>query len=71
MAAATLGFLGLGAPPPTPEWGTIVAESREYLPGAWWYSLAPGLAICLTMLGFYLFGDGLAEFLDPRSSRSR
>lgn len=69
MASATLGFLGLGAPPPTPEWGRMIAESREYLPEAWWYPLAPGLAIFLTVLGFYLSGDGLRDILDPQTRR--
>jgi peptide/nickel transport system permease protein len=67
LAAATLGFLGLGAPPPTPEWGRMIAESRVYLPDAWWYPLAPGMAIFLTVLGCYLFGDGLRDILDPRT----
>ncbi len=70
LAAATLGFLGLGSPPPTPEWGRMIAESREYLPDAWWYPLAPGMAIFLTVLGFYLFGDGLRDVLDPSTRRS-
>ena len=69
LASATLGFLGLGAPPPTPEWGRMIAESREYLPAAWWYPLAPGMAIFLTVLGFYLFSDGLRDILDPRTRR--
>ncbi|HWX50857.1 MAG TPA: ABC transporter permease [Roseomonas sp.] len=69
LTAATLGFLGLGAPPPTPEWGRMIAESREYLPEAWWYALAPGLAIFLTVLGFNLLGDGLRDVLDPRTRR--
>ncbi|MBN8893156.1 MAG: D-ala-D-ala transporter subunit [Rhodospirillales bacterium 70-18] len=70
LTAATLGFLGLGAPPPTPEWGRMIAESREYLPDAWWYALAPGMAIFLTVLGFNLLGDGLRDILDPRTRRS-
>lgn len=70
LTAATLGFLGLGAPPPTPEWGRMIAESREYLPEAWWYALAPGIAIFLTVLGFNLFGDGLRDILDPQTRRS-
>lgn len=70
LTAATLGFLGLGAPPPTPEWGRMIAESREFLPEAWWYALAPGVAIFLTVLGFNLFGDGLRDILDPRTRRS-
>lgn len=69
LAAATLGFLGLGAPPPTPEWGRMIAESRQYLPEAWWYALAPGLAIFFTVLGAYLFGDGLRDILDPHTRR--
>jgi len=67
LAATTLSFLGLGAPPPTPEWGRMIAESREYLPEAWWYPVAPGMAIFLTVLGCYLFGDGLRDILDPRT----
>ena len=67
LAATTLSFLGLGAPPPTPEWGRMIAESREYLPEAWWYPLVPGMAIFLTVLGCYLFGDGLRDILDPRT----
>ena len=70
LSAATLGFLGLSAPPPTPEWGRMIAESREYLPEAWWYPLAPGFAIFLTVLGFYLFGDGVRDVLDPRLRRA-
>jgi peptide/nickel transport system permease protein len=70
LTAATLGFLGLGAAPPTPEWGRMIAESREYLPEAWWYATAPGVAIFLTVLGFNLFGDGLRDILDPRTRRS-
>ena len=70
LAATTLSFLGLGAPPPTPEWGRMIAESREYLPEAWWYPLAPGMAIFLTVLGCYLFGDGLRDILDPRTRQA-
>jgi peptide/nickel transport system permease protein len=69
LSAVTLGFLGLGAPPPTPEWGRMIAESREYLPDAWWYPLAPGLAIFLTVLSVYLIGDGVRDLLDPRAKR--
>ena len=70
LTAATLGFLGLGAPPPSPEWGRMIAESREFLPEAWWYATAPGLAIFLVVMGFNLFGDGLRDILDPRIRRS-
>jgi len=66
LTAAALGFLGLGAPPPTPEWGRTIAESREFLPGAWWYAAAPGIAIFLTVMGFNLLGDGLRDVLDPK-----
>jgi len=71
LTAAALGFLGLGPPPPTPEWGRTIAESREFLPDAWWYAAAPGLAIFLTVMGFNLLGDGLRDLLDPRIRRSR
>jgi peptide/nickel transport system permease protein len=70
LTAATLGFLGLGAPPPTPEWGRMISESREFLPQAWWYAAAPGLAIFLVVMGFNLFGDGLRDLLDPRIRRA-
>ena len=65
-----LGFLGLGAPPPAPEWGRMISESREFLPEAWWYALAPGLAIFLVVMGFNLLGDGLRDILDPRIRRA-
>jgi peptide/nickel transport system permease protein len=71
LTAATLGFLGLGAQPPTPEWGRMIAESREFLPQAWWYALAPGMAIFLVVMGFNLLGDGLRDILDPRIRRGR
>lgn len=69
LTAAALGFLGLGAPPPTPEWGRMIAESREFLPEAWWYAAAPGFAIFLVVMGFNLLGDGLRDILDPRIRR--
>ena len=69
LTAAALGFLGLGAPPPTPEWGRTIAESREFLPEAWWYALAPGMAIFLVVMGFNLLGDGLRDILDPKIRR--
>lgn len=71
LTAAALGFLGLGPPPPTPEWGRTIAESREFLPDAWWYATAPGVAIFLVVMGFNLLGDGLRDILDPRIRRSR
>ena len=67
---AALGFLGLGAPPPTPEWGRTIAESREYLPDAWWYAAAPGIAIFLVVMGFNMLGDGLRDVLDPKTRRA-
>ena len=70
LTAASLGFLGLGAPPPTPEWGRMIAESREFLPDAWWYATAPGIAILLVVMGFNLLGDGLRDVLDPRIRRA-
>jgi len=70
LTAAALGFLGLGAPPPTPEWGRTIAESREYLPDAWWYAAAPGLAIFLVVIGFNMLGDGLRDVLDPKTRRA-
>ena len=71
LVAAVLGFLGMGATPPEPDWGLTIAESRNYLPGAWWYSIFPGLAILVTVLGFNLLGDGLRDLVDPRLRRSR
>ena len=70
LTAAALGFLGLGPPPPTPEWGRTIAESREYLPDAWWYAAAPGFAIFLVVIGFNMLGDGLRDVLDPRTRRT-
>lgn len=70
LTAAALGFLGLGAPAPSPEWGRTIAEAREYLPDAWWYALAPGLAIFLVVMGFNMLGDGLRDVLDPKLRRS-
>jgi peptide/nickel transport system permease protein len=66
LTAAILGYLGVGAQPPSPEWGLAVAEAREYLPGAWWFATFPGLAIFVVVLAFNLFGDGLRDVLDPR-----
>ncbi len=71
LTAAVLGFLGMGATPPAPDWGLTIAQSRIYLPGAWWYALYPGLAILLTVMGFNLLGDGLRDLVDPRLRRSR
>ncbi len=69
MTAAVLGFLGMGAQPPAPEWGAMIAEARLYLPDAWWYATAPGLAIFCVVMGFNLLGDALRDILDPRLRR--
>jgi peptide/nickel transport system permease protein len=67
ISVAALGFLGLGARPPRPEWGTMLSTARDYVgQGQWWYATFPGLAIILTVLGFNLLGDGLRDALDPR-----
>jgi len=70
LEAAALGFLGLGAQPPTPEWGAMLADSYKYFTsGAWWVFCFPGAAIMLSVLGFNLLGDGLRDALDPRLGR--
>ena len=71
LTAAVLGFLGVGATPPDPDWGLAIAESRQYLPENWWFATFPGLAILITVLGFNLFGDGLRDLVDPKLRRSR
>jgi peptide/nickel transport system permease protein len=67
LAAASLGFIGLGAQPPAPEWGSMISIGRNYLPTWWWYATFPGLAIYFTVLGFNLVGDGLRDVFDPKS----
>ncbi len=71
LTAAILGFLGVGAAPPSPDWGLAVAEARQHLPESWWFATFPGLAILLLVLGFNLLGDGLRDVADPRLRRSR
>ncbi|MCC7426958.1 MAG: ABC transporter permease [Alphaproteobacteria bacterium] len=66
LTAAGLGFLGLGAQPPLPEWGTMIATSRRYILEQWWVPLIPGIAIFLASLAFNLIGDGLRDVLDPK-----
>jgi len=66
LMAASLGFLGFGAQPPTPEWGVIASEARIYMRDQWWYPTFPSIMILLTVLGFNLLGDGLRDVLDPR-----
>jgi dipeptide transport system permease protein len=70
LEAAALGFLGQGAQPPTPEWGAMLADSREFITRAWWVVTFPGLAILITVLAINLFGDGLRDALDPKMKRS-
>ncbi|MES0199480.1 nickel transporter permease [Mesorhizobium sp. M0011] len=67
LTAAGLGFLGLGAQPPLPEWGTMIASGRRFVLDQWWVAGAPGFAILIVSLGFNLLGDGLRDALDPRS----
>jgi len=69
LTAAGLGFIGFGAQPPTPEWGAMVSETRNFIAEAPWASTAPALAILLTVLAFNLLGDGLRDVLDPRGKR--
>lgn len=71
MYAAALSFIGLGAQPPTPEWGAMISTGRNYLRDSWWYPTFPGLAILITVLGFNLLGDGLRDILDPRLKERR
>lgn len=66
LTAAGLGFLGLGAQPPSPEWGTMLSSGREFVMTSWWIAAIPGTAILLTSLAFNLLGDGLRDILDPR-----
>ena len=67
LTAAGLGFLGLGAQPPTPEWGAMVSDGQQVLLDQWWVATAPGLAIFVVSVGFNLLGDGLREVFDPRA----
>lgn len=71
LAAAGLGYLGLGAQPPTPELGTMLAEARAFLRQAWWMSVFPGLAITIMVLGLNLVGDALSDIFDVRRAASR
>ena len=67
LTAAGLGFLGLGAQPPMPEWGAMISTGRQYMLDQWWLATIPGLAILIVSMGFNLLGDGLRDVLDPRS----
>ena len=68
LTAAGLGFLGLGAQPPMPEWGSMISTGRQYMLDAWWVAAVPGLAIVVVSLGFNLLGDGLRDLLDPKQA---
>lgn len=70
LDAAALGFLGMGAQPPTPEWGTMLAEARGFITSAWWVVTMPGIAILVTVIAINLIGDGLRDALDPKLKRS-
>lgn len=67
LTASSLSFIGLGAQPPTPEWGAMISTARIYALDQWWYVTFPGIAIFLTVVGFNLVGDGIRDILDPRS----
>ena len=69
MIAAGLSFIGLGVEPPSPEWGAMLSDSREYMRQAPWLVFAPGLAIVVTALAFNLVGDGVRDALDPRQKK--
>jgi len=69
LTAAGLGFLGLGAQPPSPEWGAMIAGGRQYVLDSWWVAAGPGLAIFIVSLAFNLLGDGLRDALDPKNSK--
>jgi peptide/nickel transport system permease protein len=69
LLAAGLGFLGIGAQPPDPEWGLMVSQGSNYIMNNWWMAAFPGLAIAITILGWNLLGDGLRDILDPRLRR--
>jgi len=67
--AAALSFLGLGAQPPTPEWGAMLADGREFMEDGWWVATFPGIAIMITVIGFNFFGDALRNALDPKTEK--
>jgi peptide/nickel transport system permease protein len=69
LAAASLGFIGVGAQPPQPDWGQMISEGRRVFPTCWWVATFPGIAIFVSVLGFNLFGDGLRDVLEPSARR--
>ena len=66
LTESVLSYLGVGVPPPTPAWGAMVSDGRDYISSAWWVTFFPGLAIFLTVLAFNFLGDWLRDKLDPR-----
>jgi peptide/nickel transport system permease protein len=70
LATSGLSFIGLGAQPPTPEWGRLITDGRQFFRDSWWFITFPGLALTLTVLGFNLVGDGLRDYLDPRTRKA-
>jgi peptide/nickel transport system permease protein len=68
LSLASLGFIGVGVLPPEPDWGSMIAQGRRFIPVSWWYSTFPGLFMFITVLGFNLLGDGLRDLLDPNST---
>ncbi len=69
LIASSMSFIGLGAQPPTPEWGAMISTARIYAIDQWWYAAFPGLSILITIMGFNLIGDGIRDILDPRSRK--
>jgi peptide/nickel transport system permease protein len=69
LTESALSFLGIGVPPPTPSWGNILTSGKDYIEFAWWLTLYPGLAITVTVLAYYLVGEGVRDALDPRLNR--
>lgn len=69
LTESALSFLGIGVPPPTPSWGNILTSGKDYIEFAWWLTLFPGLAITVTVLAYYLVGEGIRDALDPRLTR--
>ena len=68
ITAASLGFLGMGAQPPSPEWGAMIATAKQYMLQQWWVAVAPAVAILLASLAFNFLGDGLRDVLDPKQN---
>ncbi len=69
LTVASLGFIGIGVKPPTPEWGSLLSVARNYMPDIWWTAIFPGLAIFVAVFGFNLLGDGLRDVFDPKAKR--